>query len=165
MKGKQEYDIIDLLNEKDCETEAVELTEEEKQFIPEEQQSLWKKHKPITYKLYWYLRENCYGVENAISNADLAMAMGINERMVRTIVNEIDSAYGIEEFSHIIASGNQGYWIATDEDEWITFNRLWTEVITRLKRLRIMGKKKSDDGQYKIKFGQYYQEIVDTFGE
>ena len=69
-----------------------------------------KHSKPLTYRIYDYLKENHVGKENAISGADLADKFNISQRKLREVVNEIRNS---QELEKIIASSNNGYFICT----------------------------------------------------
>lgn len=110
--------------------------------------------------VYNYLTNNCVGINNAISNAELAEKLNCDKRYIRIIINKINSE---NKFDCLIGNSNEGYWIVTKEDYQIAFGREWKSGITRLKRLKNMGKKLELSGQGRINIDNYKNEFIEVF--
>jgi transcriptional antiterminator len=120
-----------------------------------------KHSKPLTYRIYDYLKENHVGKENAISGADLADKFNISQRKLREVVNEIRNS---QELEKIIASSNNGYFICTNEEFRRANNRLLSTAFNLLRTARANEHKAGLDGQMKMQLGEFYKDTFQAFG-
>lgn len=121
-----------------------------------------KHHKPIAYRIYDYLNDNCVSEENAIQGRDLSARFDITERQLRTIIHEIRNS---GELTRIILSSNKGYFMATEEEFERANRRLENQARSLLKVSYANRKKAAKDGQYKLPLGKYYSQVFEAFGE
>lgn len=121
-----------------------------------------KHSKPIVYDIYKYLKENHIGKVNAIKGKDLSAKFNIGERDLREVINEIRTS---QELEKIIGSGNKGYFICTDEDFDEVDKRLERHALSTLKVVWANRKKRSKDGQFKMKMGKYFSEVYESLGK
>lgn len=121
-----------------------------------------KKHQPIAYRIYDYLKDNCVSEENAIQGRDLSARFDITERQLRTIIHEIRNS---GELTRIILSSNKGYFMATEEEFERANRRLENQARSLLKVSYANRKKAAKDGQYKLPLGKYYSQVFEAFGE
>ena len=120
-----------------------------------------KHSKPLTYRIYDYLKTNCVGRENAISGRDLSAMFGISPRQLRTYINEIRNS---TELRRVVLSGNAGYFMATEEEFERYNKRLESQALSLLKVFHSNCKKAAKDGQFLIPLGNSYKEIFEAFG-
>ncbi len=120
-----------------------------------------KKHESVIYRIYDELK-NHIGKENAISGASLSAMFDISERTLRTYIHEIRES---KDLSKVILTCNKGYYIPTAEEGTKDVGRLFNQAISTLRVARATMDKAGLQGQYKIKFGEYYKEFVEAFGE
>lgn len=121
-----------------------------------------KHSKPLTYRIYDYLKTNHVGRENAISGAVLAEKFNISQRKLREIINEIRNS---QELEKIIASSNSGYFVCTKEEFRQANNRLLSTAFNLLRTARANERKARLDGQMKMQLGKFYKEEFCSFGE
>lgn len=120
-----------------------------------------KKHEPIVYKLYDYLKNNHVGKSNAILGRELAAKFNFSERKLRYYVREIRES---TELSKVVLTCNRGYYIPTREEGIKDVRRQYSQAVSTLKIARLMEKKAELDGQGKLPLGKYYQDFIAAFG-
>lgn len=120
-----------------------------------------KHHPSIVYRIYDELKEHV-GRENAISATALARQFDISNRQLRVYINEIRNSSELEKF---IGSGNYGYYICKPEEVNATINRLKKQALSMLKVCSSIQRKADLNGQYKLKLGRYYDEIIESLGK
>lgn len=121
-----------------------------------------KKHEPIVYRLYDYLKENHVSKEKTIKGRDLAVKFNVTERQLRDYIREIREDM---QFDKIILPCNKGYYIPTEEEGTADIQRLFHHAFSELRVARASMTKASRNRQGKIKLGAYYKEFVEAFGE
>lgn len=119
-----------------------------------------KKYKPITYRYYDYLKENHYGKENGISRKDLAQIFDVDLATQKKILTEINES---EIFDKLVSTSGSIYICRTREEcETAYYNEIKSG-LARLLKGKKMAQKVMRNNQTKIKLGDYYREIVETF--
>lgn len=119
-----------------------------------------KKYKPITYRYYDYLKENHYGKENGISRKDLAQIFDVDLATQKKILTEINQS---DIFDKLVSTSGSIYICRTREEcETAYYNEIKSG-LARLLKGKKMAQKVMKNGQGKIKLGDYYKEIVETF--
>lgn len=119
-----------------------------------------KKYKPIIYRYYDYLKENHYGKENGISRKDLAQIFGVELTTQKKILAEINQS---DIFDKLVSTSGSIYICRTREEcETAYYNEIKSG-LARLLKGKKMAQKVMKNGQGKIKLGDYYREIVETF--
>lgn len=120
-----------------------------------------KKHEPVVYQLYDYLKTNHIGKANAILGRDLSAKFNFSERKLRYYVRQIRES---TELSKVVLTCNRGYYIPTREEGINDVKRQYSQAFSTLKIARLMEKKAELDGQEKLPLGKYYQDFVTAFG-
>lgn len=129
---------------------------------------------PEEWKIYNYLKEH---TGEWITQKDLAKALyydewyrthydGIpfhNTKVRKKITNAIRNLNNSSVIQKIILSSSKGVKIADKDDIDKYIGRHTNAVVARLNRLKLIAKKASRDGQYKITFGKYEREIIEAF--
>ena len=119
-----------------------------------------KKHKPLVYKLYEYLKENHYGKENGISRKDLAKIFNVELSTQKKILAEINQS---DIFDKLVSTSGSIYICRTKEEcETAYYNEIKSG-LARLLKGKKMAQKVMKNGQGKIRLGDYYKEIIETF--
>ena len=121
-----------------------------------------KHHRTIIYRIYDYLKENHIGKDNAISGADLSAMFGIDKRQLRRHIHTLRYSMELEK---VIGSGNTGYYICREEDFEEVDRRLERQALSTLKVVWANRKKRSKDGQFKMKMGKYFSEVYESLGK
>jgi predicted DNA-binding transcriptional regulator len=119
-----------------------------------------KKHEPIIYKVYEFLKEHV-GEKNSASAEAISFFFDISEREVRRIVQEIRRSGTLEK---IIGSSNTGYFICTADGVEKANRRLFSQAFSLLKTARENERKAGLDGQMKLKLGAAYKDVFEALG-
>lgn len=125
-------------------------------------QNKMKKHAPIVYRVYDYLKEHHLGAENGILRRDLAQALNLSERKLRAVTAEINSSTVLEK---LVSVSRSCYMCKTEEECAWAVHGTYAQAITLIKKAQTMEKKFGRNGQYKIKLGEYCSDFVETFTE
>lgn len=120
-----------------------------------------KHHPAIVYRIYDELKEHV-GRENAISATALASRFDISNRQLRAYINEIRNSDELEKF---IGSSNEGYFVSLPKEAELSIRRMEKQAFNMLKTCRANRKKANLNGQYKMKFGDYYKDVIESLGE
>ena len=121
-----------------------------------------KKHAPIVYRVYDYLKEHHLGAENGILRRDLAQALNLSERKLRAVTAEINASTELEK---LVSVSRSCYMCKTEEECAWAVHGTYAQAITLIKKAQTMEKKFGRNGQYKIKLGEHYSDFVETFTE
>ena len=119
-----------------------------------------KKHAPIVYRVYDYLKEHHLGAENGILRRDLAQALNLSERKLRAVTAEINSSTELEK---LVSVSRSCYMCKTEEECAWAVHGTYAQAITLMKKAQTMKKKFGLNGQMKL--GEYYSDFVETFTE
>lgn len=121
-----------------------------------------KHSSPLVYRVYEEMKKHV-GKENAISGVVLSRKLGITERQLRECVREIRQSTELEK---VIASGNTGYYLCKNKDEYMKArDRLRSTALDLLTTLSALDKKVGQDGQMKIMLGEFYKDTFHAMGE
>lgn len=121
-----------------------------------------KHSKPLTYRIYDYLKENCVGKENAISGRDLSAKFGIDRRTLRYYKHEILMN---PELTRVVMTCNKGYDVPTEEEGIKDLKRMSNQAYSLLEIISIAKKKAEKHMQGQINLGKNYKEFVEAFGD
>lgn len=117
-------------------------------------------HDAKVYRLYDWLKNNHYGEQNAILRADAAKAFGVSEREFRRLTREINESTELEK---LVSTRRSCYMCATKEECEKSIRATYNTAVSLLKKAKHMEKKMGLNGQMKIKLGEYYKDVVETF--
>lgn len=120
-----------------------------------------KHSRPIVYRIYDYLKENCVGKENAISGADLSAMFKIDRRMLRTYKHEMLMN---PELTKVVMTCNKGYYTPTIEEGIKDLKRIYAQAMSLLEVWSVAQKKAGREGQGQINLGKDYKAFVEAFG-
>lgn len=118
-------------------------------------------HSPLTYRIYDELKLHV-GRANSISAEALSDMFGISQRQLRKHILTIRRSGELEK---VIGSANGGYYVCTAEEVEKAINRLIHASKNMLKTASVMAKKAERNGQYKMKFGDYFKDVYESLGE
>lgn len=121
-----------------------------------------KKHAPIVYQLYDFLKENHMGEENAISARNLSELFGVSERALREMISEIRESSVLQL---VIGSNNKGYFVCRESEFSAMNNRLKSAAFSLLKVAYANEKKAAKDGQMRVRFGKYAKDTFEAFAK
>ena len=119
-----------------------------------------KKHSPIVYGIYEFLKSYHEGAENAISAKALSDRYEISERALRDIISEIRESPVLQR---VIGSNNKGYFVCRESEFERTNNRLKAAAFSLLKVAYANDKKAAKDGQMRIRFSKYAKDTFEAF--
>lgn len=119
-----------------------------------------QKHPDIVYQIYTEML-NHVGADNAIPAKELSGKFGISERKLREYVSEMRRN---NDFDKLVMSGNDGYFICTDAEEFNrAVQRLLSAAFDLLKTARAAEKKAGRNGQVKLKLDELSREFCEPF--
>ena len=121
-----------------------------------------KKHRPLVYKYYQYLKKNCYGIENGVKSTELAKLFGIDRATQKYILKEINES---PDLPRLISTYGSIYMCRTRKECQNAITNEIKTALTRLNKGKAMAKKLDTNGQYKFKFGEYTKDIIDVYLE
>lgn len=116
--------------------------------------------KPLVYRYYDELRKNHFGKDNAISRTELAKKMGVDLRRQKQILREINEN---PEFHKLVSTSKAIYLCKYKSEVLETLSNTWNTAITLINKAKAMTRKMERQGQYQIKFGNYYKDFVTVF--
>lgn len=126
-------------------------------------QNKMKKHAPIVYRVYDYLKEHHLGAENGILRRDLAQALNLSVRKLRAVTAEINASTELEK---LVSVSRSCYMCKTEEECAWAIHGTYAQAITLIKKAQTMKKKFGLNGQGKIpELQPYTKECVETFTE
>lgn len=121
-----------------------------------------KKHTPVVYQLYDFLKEYHMGEENAISARNLSELFGVSERALREMISEIRESSVLQL---VIGSNNKGYFVCRESEFSAMNNRLKSAAFSLLKVAYANEKKAAKDGQMRVRFGKYAKDTFEAFAK
>ena len=124
----------------------------------------FKKEKPLTYKIYDYLKKNATGYEKRVKSRVLMKEFDIKDnKTLRFYIEEIRNSDILQKIVCSEAGNKGGYWIATnDEEVYQTLEHLYKRSMQMLKTYSIIKKKYKLDRQYRLKLSKYQKEIYES---
>lgn len=121
-----------------------------------------KKHRPLVYQYYDYLKDNHYGKANGVKRTTLADIFHVDLKTQKNILKEINES---DTLTKLISTSGSIYMCQTKEEcEQAAFNE-FKSGLTRLKKGKKMLKKIDMNGQMKMQLGKYYKEAIECFEE
>ena len=126
--------------------------------------SHFKKEKPLTYKIYDYLKKNAVGYEKRVKSGVLMKEFGINDnKTLRFYIEAIRNSETLQKIICSEAGQHGGYWIANnDEEVYQTLEHLYKRSMQMLKTYSIIKKKYKLDKQYRLKLSKYQKEMYES---
>lgn len=126
--------------------------------------SHFKKERPLTYKIYDYLKENAVGYEKRVKSSTLMKEFNITDnKTLRFYIEEIRNSDTLQKIVCSEAGKKGGYWIATNQEEvYNTLEHLYKRSMQMLKTYSIIKKKYKLDGQYRLKLSEYQKEMYES---
>lgn len=127
----------------------------------------FRRERPLTYKIYSYLKKNAVGYQNRVKSNTLMNNFNIKDNKVfRSYIEEIRDSDILQKIVCSEAGSNGGYWIATNEKEiQDTLQHLYKRSIKMLKTYSIIKKKSNLNNQMRLKFSKYEKEIYQSIME
>lgn len=126
--------------------------------------SQYKKEKPLSYKIYEYLKKNAVGYEKRVKSSVLMKEFDIKDN--KTLRSHIESIRNNDTLQKIICSEagkNGGYWLATnDEEVYQTLEHLYKRSMQMLKTYSKIKNKYKLDRQYRLKLTKYQKELYES---
>ena len=103
----------------------------------------FKKEKPLTYKIYDYLKNNAVGYEKRVKSSTLMKEFNIKDnKTMRYYIEDIRNSDILQKIVCSEAGKSGGYWIATnDEEVYQTLEHLYKRSMQMLKTYSIIKKK------------------------
>ena len=126
-----------------------------------------KKHKPIIYNIYKYLKSECVGYESKVKGYELMKEFNIKDhKTLRSYIEEIRQSDELQKFVCSEAGQNGGYWLATNENEVaITLEHLYKRSMEMLRTYSILKNKARLNNQRRLKLSQYEKEVYQSIIE
>lgn len=121
-----------------------------------------KKHEPIVYDYYDYLKKYCLGRENGISRNRLCEMFKVTLDTQKHILREINNSL---DFDKMVSTSGSIYICNTEQECKIAIHNEIQSGLARLNKGKTMAKKLGRNGQYIIKLGKYYRDFMKTFEE
>lgn len=119
-----------------------------------------KKHTPIVYDYYNYLKKNCLGRQNGISRSRLCEMFGVSLDIQKQVLREINSSL---DFDKMVSTSGSIYICNTEEECRVAIHNEIQSGLARLNKGKIMAKKLGRNGQAKLKLGEYYKQFIEVF--
>ena len=124
----------------------------------------FKKEKPLTYKIYDYLKENAVGYEKRVKSSTLMKEFDIKDnKTLRSYIEDIRNSDTLQKIVCSEAGSKGGYYLATnDEEVYQTLEHLYKRSMQMLKTYSIIKKKYKLDRQYRLKLSKYQKEMYES---
>lgn len=119
-----------------------------------------KKHRPIVYRYYDYLKKHHLGAENGISRNELCKIFNINLQTQKTILREINQG---TDFDKLVSTSNSIYMCKRKSECQLAIHNELVSALTRLNKAKAMADKLDKQGQFKMSFGQYYKDFITVY--
>lgn len=122
------------------------------------------KEKPLTYRIYDYLKENAVGYKNRIKADKIMKEFDITDnKTLRSYIQEIRESEVLQKIVCSEAGNKGGYWIATDYEEVNkTLEHLYKRSMQMLKNYSVIKRKAKLNKQMRIKLSKYEKEIIES---
>ena len=124
----------------------------------------FKKEKPLTYKIYDYLKNNAVGYEKRVKSSTLMKEFNIKDnKTMRYYIEDIRNSDILQKIVCSEAGKSGVYWIAkNDEEVYQTLEHLYKRSMQMLKTYSIIKKKYKLDRQYRLKLSKYQKEMYES---
>lgn len=126
-----------------------------------------KKHSPIIYSLYNYLKDNCVGYAKRQTSYQIMEVFGIetNEEF-RSLIREIRDSDVLQKIVCSQAGPDGGYYLPTNEDEvYQTLQHLYKRSMKMLHTYSIIKRKCRLNNQMRMKLNKYEKDIYESIME
>ena len=122
------------------------------------------KEKPLTYKIYDYLKKNAVGYKNRVKSDIIMKEFEIaDNKTLRKYIQEIRESEILTKIVCSEAGNKGGYWLATNnEDIEKTLTHLYRRSMEMLKNYSIIKKKARLNNQMRIKLSKYEKNIIES---
>lgn len=129
--------------------------------------SFLKNERPLTYKIYDYMKKNAVGYENRVKSNVIMEHFNIKDnKTFRFYIEQIRQSDILQKIICSEAGSNGGYWVATNQDEiYLTLEHLYKRSMEMLKTYSIIKKKSRLNNQYKLKLSKYEKDIYKSIME
>ena len=126
-----------------------------------------KHERPLTYKIYDYMKKNAVGYENRVKSNVIMEKFNIKDnKTFRFYIEQIRQSDVLQKIICSEAGSNGGYWVATNQDEvYVTLEHLYKRSMEMLKTYSIIKKKSKLNNQYKLKLSKYEKEVYKSIME
>lgn len=128
---------------------------------------LFKRERPLTYKIYNYLKKNAVGYEKRVKSSEIMEKFNIRDnKTFRAYIENIRDSEILQKIVCSEAGSNGGYWIATNNDEVVeTLQHLYKRSMKMLKTYSILKRKSKLNNQMRLKLSKYEKEIYESLME
>lgn len=128
---------------------------------------LFKRERPLTYKIYNYLKKNAVGYEKRVKSSEIMEKFNIRDnKTFRAYIENIRDSEVLQKIVCSEAGSNGGYWIATNNDEVVeTLQHLYKRSMKMLKTYSILKRKSKLNNQMRLKLSKYEKEIYESLME
>ena len=128
---------------------------------------LFKRERPLTYKIYNYLKKNAVGYENRVKSNVIMKKFNIRDnKTFRAYIENTRDSEALQKIVCSEAGSNGGYWIATNNDEVVeTLQHLYKRSMKMLKTYSILKRKSKLNNQMRLKLSKYEKEIYKSLME
>ena len=128
---------------------------------------LFKRKRPLTYKIYNYLKKNAVGYEKRVKSSEIMEKFNIRDnKTFRAYIENIRDSEVLQKIVCSEAGSNGGYWIATNNDEVVeTLQHLYKRSMKMLKTYSILKRKSKLNNQMRLKLSKYEKEIYESLME
>lgn len=125
------------------------------------------KERPLTYKIYNYLKSNAVGYENRVKSDILMKEFNINDnKTLRSYIQEIRESEILTKIICSEAGNDGGYWIATDYKEVRkTLDHLYKRSMEILKNYSMLKRKAKLNKQKRIRLSKYEKDMIESIME
>ena len=124
------------------------------------------KERPLAYKIYDYLKNNCVGYENRVKSDIIMNEFGITDnKTLRSYIQEIRESDILTKIICSEAGKDGGYWLASSQKEVNqTLEHLYKRAMEMLKNYSVIKRKARLNKQMRIKLSKYEKEIIESIG-
>lgn len=128
---------------------------------------LFKRERPLTYKIYNYLKKNAVGYEKRVKSSEIMEKFNIRDnKTFRAYIENIRDSEVLQKIVCSEAGSNGGYWIATNNDEVVeTLQHLYKRSMKMLKTYSILKRKSKLNNQMRLKLSKYEKDIYESLME
>lgn len=113
-----------------------------------------------TNELYDWLNENCYGKKNGKSRREISAWVGVPERRLRKMTQDINTS---SEFERLISATSAVFVCETKEECEKMIKSTYRAAISLFKKAKAMEKKVGLNGQIKMSLGKDTKDFIETF--
>ena len=112
--------------------------------------------------VYYFLIANCRGEGNGIPRPKVAEHFNITPRDLRRITKEINTS---PKYEKLVSTTHSCYICDTERECEKTLRNTYRVAVALFKKAKQMERKVGLNGQFRIKLGDDFKDIVETFEE